>query len=93
MLGGDKSKALVKFKTPTPTPGHKNDIFTCGQASDAANFEEVYKKLARYGAVYFKNRGVMIRKAIEEMTALKIDAPRDLPTTASKMKENIWEAD
>ena len=37
--GGSRPKVLVKFKAPTP--GHEDDIFTCGQASDAANFEEV----------------------------------------------------
>ena len=62
--GGSRAKVLIKFKAPTP--GHEDDIFTCGQASDAANFEEVCKKLARYCAVNFKNGGTMVRKAIEE---------------------------
>jgi len=53
-----KPKALVKFKAPTP--GHEDDVFTCGQASDASNFEEVCKKLARYCAVNFKNGGAMV---------------------------------
>lgn len=50
--GGRRPKVLVKFKVPTP--GHKDDIFTYRQASDAADFEEVFKKLARYCTVNFK---------------------------------------
>jgi hypothetical protein len=89
--GGNRPKLFVKFKAPTP--GHEDDIFTCGQAFDAANFEEVCKKLARYCAVNFKSGGAMVRKAIEEMTALKIDPPADLPATATKMQEKVWETD
>jgi len=89
--GGSRAKVLIKFKAPTP--GHEDDIFTCGQASDAANFEEVCKKLARYCAVNFKNGGTMVRKAIEEMTTPKIDPPADLPAAATKMQEKVWEAD
>ena len=71
----NRPKVLVKFKAPTPC--HEDDIFTCGQASDAANFEEVCKKLARYCTVNFKSSGAMIRKAIEEMTS------QDIPTSRS----------
>jgi hypothetical protein len=82
---------LIKFKAPTP--GHEDDIFTCGQAANTANFEEVCKKLARYCAVNFKSGGAMIRKATEEMSAPMIDAPQDLPTSDTKMHEKIWEVD
>ena len=86
-----RPKALVKFRAPTP--GHEDDIFTCGQASDAANFEDVCKKLVRYCAVNFKNGGAMVRKVIEEMKMPKIDLPADLKSDVMKMKEKVWEAD
>ena len=59
---GNNPKVLVKFKAATP--GHEDDIFMCGQASNASNFEDVCKKLARYCAVNFKNGGAMIRKVL-----------------------------
>ena len=61
----------------------------CGQAADAAIFEEVSKKFARYSVVNFKNGGLMIRKAIEDMITPKIDAPQDLSASATKIHEKI----
>ena len=75
---GHGSRASVKFSALTS--GHEDDIFTCGQTSDAANFKEMCK-----------NSKFMVRKSIREMKEPKIDAPTDLASTASNME--VWEAD
>ena len=60
-----ENKTLKDYKAPTP--GLEKDLFTVGTASDAADFEEVRKKLGQYASVNFKQGAAMAQRAIEEM--------------------------
>ncbi len=65
-----ENKTLKDYKAPTP--GLEKDLFTVGTASDAADFEEVRKKLGQYAGVNFKQGAAMAQRAIEEMVPLPI---------------------
>ena len=56
-----------------PTSSLENDKFTIGTAQDAANFEEVWHRLACYIAVNFEVRNLMAQTAIEQNDGADLD--------------------
>ena len=86
-----RTGAEKREKYRAPTPGLEDDVFAVGTAQDAANFEEVRRRLGRYVAVNFKNGGAMAQTAIERLEEPVIEEPEDLPDAASRMQEKKWE--
>ena len=75
-----------------PTPGLEKELFRVGQARDAAEFEEVKKKLARYVGVNFKHGASDAQRAVESLEVPDLREPEDPPQTASPVELKKWEA-
>eukprot|EP00804_Cyclotella_cryptica_P002560 CCRYP_010401-RA/>CCRYP_010401-RA protein AED:0.15 eAED:0.13 QI:0/0/0/0.5/1/1/8/0/1350 len=86
---GPRKQVSTPFKAPTS--GLENVIFKMGHFTDAADFEEHKKGLARYCAVNFKDGGAMIQKAIDDMVSPSLVAPQDPPDTATAIEIKKWE--
>lgn len=83
-----ENKALKDYMAPTP--GLEKELFSVGTASNAADFEEVRKKLARYAGVNFKQGAAMAQKAIEEMTSPSLVDPTDPNVSALQVEIEKW---
>ena len=83
-----ENKALKDYRAPTL--GVEKELFTAGAVTDAADFEEVRKKLARYAGVNFKQGVNMAQKAIEEMTSPSLVEPTDPDASASQVEIKKW---
>ena len=83
-----ENKMLKDYRAPMP--GLKKELFTVRAASDAADFEEVRKKLARYAGVNFKQGATMAQKAIEKMTSPSFVDPADPDVSASQVEIEKW---
>ncbi len=83
-----ENKMLKDFKARTPDLG--KDLFTVGTASNAADFEEVRKKLGRYAGVNFKQGAAMAQRAIEEMVPPQFADPPDPDVMASPVEVEKW---
>ena len=73
-----------------PTPGLEKELFAVGTEGDAADFEEVQKKLARYARVNFKQGAAMAQKAVKGMVAPSFINPPDLSGMASPVDIKKW---
>ena len=58
-------RAMQEYKAPTP--GLEKELFRSGQARDAAEFEEVKKKLERYVGVNSKHGASDAQHAVESV--------------------------
>jgi hypothetical protein len=83
-----ENRMLKEYKAPTP--GLEQDLFTVGAASDAADFEEVRKKLGQYTGVNFKQGAVMAQRSIEEMVPPQFFDPPEPSATASPVEVEKW---
>ena len=63
-----------------------------GDARDAAEFEEVKKKLARYMGVNFKHGTSGVQHAVESLEVPGVHEPKDPAADASPVKLKKWEA-
>ena len=63
-----------------------------GQARDAAEFEEVKKKLARYVGVNFKHGASDAQHAVESLEVPDLREPKDPAADASPVELKKWEA-
>ncbi len=75
-----------------PTPGLEKELFRVGQARDAAEFEEVKKKLARYVGVNFKHGASDAQRAVESLEVSDLREPEDPAADASPVELKKWEA-
>ena len=84
-------RATKEYKAPTP--GLEKELFRVGQARDAAEFEEVKKKLARYVGVNFKHGASDAQRAVENLEEPNLREPEDPAAGASPVELKKWEAD
>jgi hypothetical protein len=82
------SKTLREYKALTP--GLEKELFTVGTTSNAADFEELSKKLVRYAGVNFKQGAAVAEKAVEDMGGPSFIDPPDPITAASPVEIKKW---
>lgn len=67
----------------SPTLGLEYELFCVGQARDAAEFEEVKKKLARYVDVYFKLGASDAHCTVENLEVQDLHKPKHQQESAT----------
>ena len=74
-----------------PTAGLKDVVIRMGSVKDAVEFEESKKRLGRYIAVNFKEGGMMLQQAVEQMQAPTIEQPADPINPDNSIEVKKWE--